>query len=669
MSKLSDLLNPVQPTPSPSEVSVKASEDQEILEPLAAIHATSAHPTKESHPESLLDPVVDQRVNHEKHSTTTQTSVTSGDVSTSLEACGPHQNLVSSRPELGESQETNNQLPNSSPSSNHSPPSKSQNVDRQKQSPHQESEHPLSDVSESRVTLPSRERVPEHSTQRHESGSASGDAPGSQTNNEDTLDVHSHHRHTEITEPTSGPSTQTIDDSFTKRDSGSPLTSIKLQTDAIPFNLNTQPAQTAQQATPTVTSPDMAPPLDTPSSHTGHKRRVSASVKGTAKRGTPSSKTPQAKKKKPTKSASKPHPATSTNGSNPSAPAFSSPPAGSVSEDSGEDDIEVFCICRGPDDHTRMICCDSCDDWFHIRCVTITEERADIIDKYICPNCYNDENFTTYRPLCRLRGCPRPARVEQRSKYCSDEHGREFMRRHLQERRAVPGGALSLEQLASIVQQVANYKEFASLGNAPPHASLPAGLEEKGDPSLEMDGGIAGGAPNSHRYSAEEWARVGQIRWKRKQLVEHIDLLRDKQRFLAIVEEQVDAEADRVSLPSICGFDRRLSWSLEEFAAWRATEVGQKALKERSLPHDRKPRASTSGKAGPMSSSVCYEKRCQRHHHWETIQERTIRQELLDLLQQDNLLKSELNVLTERARVRRLLEMEGETGGTVEVLG
>lgn len=50
-----------------------------------------------------------------------------------------------------------------------------------------------------------------------------------------------------------------------------------------------------------------------------------------------------------------------------------------------EDDSELFCICRKPDDHTWMIGCDGgCEDWFHGRCVEMNERDGNLIDKYIC---------------------------------------------------------------------------------------------------------------------------------------------------------------------------------------------------------------------------------------------------------------------------------------------
>ncbi|KLJ10232.1 hypothetical protein EMPG_14403 [Blastomyces silverae] len=101
--------------------------------------------------------------------------------------------------------------------------------------------------------------------------------------------------------------------------------------------------------------------------------------------------------------------------------------------DEDEDPSKLFCICRKPDNHTWMIGCDGgCEDWFHGKCVKIKQEDADLIDKYICPTCESKNGtHTTWKRMCRLPGCRRPARISGGmvpSKYCSDEHGREFMR-------------------------------------------------------------------------------------------------------------------------------------------------------------------------------------------------------------------------------------------------
>lgn len=54
-------------------------------------------------------------------------------------------------------------------------------------------------------------------------------------------------------------------------------------------------------------------------------------------------------------------------------------------DDDEEEEDGVFCICRGPDNHTWMIACDGpCEDWFHGRCINMTEKEGELIEKYYC---------------------------------------------------------------------------------------------------------------------------------------------------------------------------------------------------------------------------------------------------------------------------------------------
>ena len=47
----------------------------------------------------------------------------------------------------------------------------------------------------------------------------------------------------------------------------------------------------------------------------------------------------------------------------------------------------VFYTCRKPDDGHFMIACDVCYEWFHGKCLKITEEEALAIDYYLCQEC------------------------------------------------------------------------------------------------------------------------------------------------------------------------------------------------------------------------------------------------------------------------------------------
>ncbi|XP_018025449.1 PHD finger protein 3 isoform X2 [Hyalella azteca] len=57
-----------------------------------------------------------------------------------------------------------------------------------------------------------------------------------------------------------------------------------------------------------------------------------------------------------------------------------------------EDDPErLWCICQRPHNNRFMICCDTCEDWFHGSCVGITKAMGKKMEEdgkeWICPNC------------------------------------------------------------------------------------------------------------------------------------------------------------------------------------------------------------------------------------------------------------------------------------------
>ncbi len=52
-----------------------------------------------------------------------------------------------------------------------------------------------------------------------------------------------------------------------------------------------------------------------------------------------------------------------------------------------ERDSGPYCLCRGADDGTPMICCDTCNEWYHTRCVKLTARSARLLDEYYCPKC------------------------------------------------------------------------------------------------------------------------------------------------------------------------------------------------------------------------------------------------------------------------------------------
>ncbi|GMR36545.1 hypothetical protein PMAYCL1PPCAC_06740 [Pristionchus mayeri] len=48
----------------------------------------------------------------------------------------------------------------------------------------------------------------------------------------------------------------------------------------------------------------------------------------------------------------------------------------------------LYCLCKTPyDDSKFYVGCDSCEGWYHPKCVNITQEEAETVAEYICPLC------------------------------------------------------------------------------------------------------------------------------------------------------------------------------------------------------------------------------------------------------------------------------------------
>ncbi|RAH85239.1 putative PHD transcription factor [Aspergillus japonicus CBS 114.51] len=314
-------------------------------------------------------------------------------------------------------------------------------------------------------------------------------------------------------------------------------------------------------------------------------------------------------------------------------------------DDDSEDNDEVFCICRKPDNHTWMIGCDGgCEDWFHGKCVNIDPRDADLIDRYICPNCKEQgKGWTTWKPMCRLKECRKPARVNQDSpsKYCSDEHGREFMLQRTRllfvsagpgarksaartalgglgsstnspfpdsassregsgpdtgsgydnvEKNTYPedlgsrGGVLTTGDLKAVVTGVSSAEEFRKLGESiisvPAPAKGPATGTNEDNKKLGLDFDV-----DWLTYAPDEAAMIDKLRKQRDSLVHRREMLKARSHFVNLVRQRSKCILDKLKQKEpkggwkdICGFDYRLAWSDEEFDEWRLSELGAKAL-------------------------------------------------------------------------------------------
>lgn len=118
---------------------------------------------------------------------------------------------------------------------------------------------------------------------------------------------------------------------------------------------------------------------------------------------------------------------------------------------------ELFCVCRRPDLGEMMVACDGCEEWFHFKCMKINEKYSNLIAKYYCKFCeWKGEGNSQWKRKCRLENCNEP--IGERSKYCSKEHGIEFIKLLLLESKTNSTDSPPLQNLdAHFIKDVLNY--------------------------------------------------------------------------------------------------------------------------------------------------------------------------------------------------------------------
>ena len=319
--------------------------------------------------------------------------------------------------------------------------------------------------------------------------------------------------------------------------------------------------------------------------------------------------------------------------------------ASAASSDTDEENKELFCICRKPDDHSVMIGCDGpCEDWFHLKCVAMTESKTALVQKWFCPNCAEKGFETLWKRMCRLPGCEKPARHDEKkggtgivSKYCGEEHGMDFMRRLVD-----PGGAAKsegrmVEDVKSAVVGAATRGRRgggdSDFSEADIQAAIAASESMNGittkpldqqandeqDP-ITLNGGVLNppvlktlvdavkdvdefhrlGSPAADPantngtaattspeidYTPTDLTALSTISQKRSALIHRRDMLVARDRFVDMVEARHKAVLAELkehdkNVKEMCGYDARLTWSDGQFDAWRLSDHGKAVLEK-----------------------------------------------------------------------------------------
>lgn len=319
--------------------------------------------------------------------------------------------------------------------------------------------------------------------------------------------------------------------------------------------------------------------------------------------------------------------------------------------------------------------------------------------------------------MCRLKSCREPAQVlgSKPSKYCSDEHGQQYMRMlalgkdtkgseqakstsgakrrrkdnmtnnigngedgadedEVEDAQAyLRGGILRAGELKALTSGVKDVEEFRKLGEgvlSPPRTVSPD------DKDTQMqDGDAMSKEKLKVVYTPDEKTQLSEIESKKDSLKHKREALGDREKFLGLVKARAKVVLEELKkkegTKDICGFDSRLTWSGEEFEAWRTSSEGQNALKSGQLEAptsspdrdgDEKMVNGDSAHPEEVGKGVCQKKRCERHKNWMKLQTQDIAFEKDECRQEMRKLEREEKGVEERAMMRHL-----EGGGDEEV--
>lgn len=226
--------------------------------------------------------------------------------------------------------------------------------------------------------------------------------------------------------------------------------------------------------------------------------------------------------------------------------------------------------------------CYRCDEWYHLPCVGMEEGAADLVDQFFCPPCITSayaprlnpaptntcstlENShldlkTTYKQRCLWgqkcpdpdspRACHKPARGAF-SKYCSDECGVKYMQSRI-DTWAKKGGKKE--------------KLWDSVKGADRREGVVVRIEDDDANSCRgesRDGHLKPSKPAKSKGIREK-ERLSKLL---EQIAQMSNELKKGMEVLAMREKLLEMAGDRAENVRQCGWDQRLCYEDEEWAA------------------------------------------------------------------------------------------------------
>ncbi|EQL01148.1 Set1 complex component spp1 [Ophiocordyceps sinensis CO18] len=357
-------------------------------------------------------------------------------------------------------------------------------------------------------------------------------------------------------------------------------------------------------------------------------------------------------KKKGTASTAKKGPKRTKNGdsSRKSKKSKSGPGArggGGASDD--ESDNGPYCLCRGPDDHRWMICCETCEDWFHGECININKDVGEAqIERFVCPLCTKGNLVTIYKKTCAWGACRKPARLtdDRPSVFCSSEHAQTWWERLVARLpKTQAKGGLNQQQLSQEELMAILSSDLGGVGEdgtwkvarTPFSGALPNETSDEGkDDALT-------------RILSEEEKTVLDNASKARLQLEEESVLCDK--MLTLVElaqehRRAAITAGRIG-EDICGYDSRLDTisARDAFAAYATSAEGEATFKASKLGGD----ALSPDEA---FKGMCERKRCKVHSGWHKMLPLGIKYQIREMANQAAERGEEQSIVREAARER-----------------